>query len=144
MCGTCTACCTALAVKELEKPSGTACEHISPVKGCTIYKDRPKGCQEWSCLWLQGHFEGADRPDRIGVVMDTTRRADHWPDGYAFVAREAVPGGFEKAESLLGALASLGYVVVLIQPDNTRKVIGPAAKVALVQEAIRRFLPVVK
>lgn len=74
-CGSCTLCCTLVAVGEIEKRGFTRCPHQSDppalVVGCAIYADRPHSCRKWSCLF----FENEDwpdelRPDRCGVVFD--------------------------------------------------------------------------
>lgn len=70
-CGECTACCTALAVYELNKPARWACDFVGPA-GCRNYEARPASCKEFNCQWLQGEL-GPDldlRPDRLGVVFD--------------------------------------------------------------------------
>ena len=66
-CGSCTACCTVMAVKELGKGMYRACEHVSG-RGCSIYKDRPRSCRLWSCQWRLGELDG-ERPDRSGIVV---------------------------------------------------------------------------
>src|SRR5690348_6121196 len=70
-CGGCTACCTVLAVRELDKPMRWACDHVH-CAGCRIYDTRPPSCREFHCRWLRGSV-GADdalRPDRCGVMFD--------------------------------------------------------------------------
>ena len=68
-CGTCTLCCTALAVPELGKKNGERCVHLTP-QGCGIYEDRPPSCQVFECAWLQGAGSGLHtRPDYTGGVM---------------------------------------------------------------------------
>ncbi len=142
-CGTCDACCTAKGVKELGKPDGVKCVHlVEGVKGCSIYASRPKACADWSCMWRLGGFEGFDRPDRLGVVVDVTEEDfDIYPDGRALVAREACPMGFDKAHGFLMAQAKK-TVVILIHPVRTRRVIGPPEQVERVQAAMSRFLAV--
>lgn len=74
-CGPCTACCTVMAVPELEKGLHEACEHLGPT-GCRIYADRPASCRSFACQWLRGLLEvdGAVdpglRPDQCGVIFD--------------------------------------------------------------------------
>lgn len=69
-CGGCTACCFthSVMVGSRKKPSETWCTHCE-CGGCAIYKERPHGCQTFTCLWLQGEIEEARRPDVSGVVM---------------------------------------------------------------------------
>jgi len=142
-CGTCDACCTTQGVVELGKLDGVKCEHlIEGVKGCSIYARRPSSCSEWSCIWRAGGFDGFDRPDRVGVVMDVTDKDSAlYPDGQALVAREAFLGGFDKAQSFLAAQARR-TVVILVFSDRTRRVIGPPDQVERVRAAMSKFLPV--
>ena len=94
-CGPCTACCTALAIAELNKPTFQSCSHLCDT-GCDIYARRPGSCADYQCLWLQGHLAEEDRPDLLGVIFTTT--ADP-----ADVARSTLPMLVEYRE---GALAS--------------------------------------
>jgi hypothetical protein len=74
-CGDCTACCTTLAIEEIEKPAFAACAHDrsgSGGRGCGVYTDRPSACRNFRCLWLDGHLGERDRPDRLGVIFTTT------------------------------------------------------------------------
>lgn len=136
-CGGCTACCTAVAVEELSKPPGVACEHIDRAVGCSVYDRRPKGCREWSCLWLQGAFEDAARPDRLGVVVDCLSK-EHPHEGTIYFAHEAFPNGFAFAETFLLALAAKD-VVFALRPDGTARAMGTPAKIEAAMAAIRRL-----
>jgi hypothetical protein len=77
-CGTCTLCCRLLPVRELEKPRDRWCSHCVKESGCGIYDERPRGCREWSCLWLQrpGDLPEHLRPDRCKVIVDVTKTGD--------------------------------------------------------------------
>jgi hypothetical protein len=70
VCGECTACCTILAVKELNKASFQPCPH--ECAGCAIYDSRPRSCRSWSCGWLLGRVPGDERrrPDKIGLIFN--------------------------------------------------------------------------
>ncbi len=74
-CGTCSLCCTVLRVDELSKLAGVACPKLRAESGCGIYATRPKICRAYRCHWLQGGLEEADRPDRLGAVLDLVTRA---------------------------------------------------------------------
>ncbi len=76
-CGSCTACCTVMAVQELAKPARRACDHVSGV-GCTVHSDRPESCREFNCVWLRGGIVGdeATRPDELGVCFDAFKNTD--------------------------------------------------------------------
>lgn len=75
-CGTCTACCRLLGIKELAKPAGKWCSHCAIGKGCTIYETRPESCRVYSCMWLSSQslpegnqWPAALRPDKSKVVF---------------------------------------------------------------------------
>ena len=70
-CGTCTACCTIMAVDELAKPIDTSCVHCDGTS-CMVYRSRPRACREFDCGWLQdphGVFDEDQRPDKSHVVV---------------------------------------------------------------------------
>ena len=68
-CGECTVCCTALTVPSLEKPKQKECDHLcGDGSGCGIYRERPRECKEFQCLWTQGTLSKNHRPDRIGIM----------------------------------------------------------------------------
>lgn len=80
-CGACTTCCTVMRINDLEppKPGFTDCPHQRKRRdrrgrkpGCTIYPDRPRTCRDWNCYWLDGLFEKQDRPDKIGLLADSS------------------------------------------------------------------------
>jgi hypothetical protein len=70
-CGDCTACCTVLSVKELDKSPHSPCDHLAG-SGCGRYESRPGSCRNWSCLWLLGYILGEQqhRPDLLGLILD--------------------------------------------------------------------------
>jgi hypothetical protein len=72
-CGPCSECCFSIGVHELDKRMFARCKHekISKRGACSIYKTRPESCKTFSCLWLGGHFDRKDRPDRTGIVFAT-------------------------------------------------------------------------
>lgn len=98
VCGDCTACCTVKAVRELGKPSQTACRHLCQ-SGCAIYDRRPASCGEYACLWRQGFIDGEQRwrPDKLGVVIDYEPFA-RIPATVRLVVWELVPGAAESEE----------------------------------------------
>ncbi|MBA2116735.1 hypothetical protein [Bremerella alba] len=66
-CGDCQACCTAMAVREIEKNNYQRCEHQCS-EGCGIYQDRPASCRAFNCGYEAGWIR--DRPDKTGVIVD--------------------------------------------------------------------------
>ena len=70
-CGSCTACCTVLAVDkpEMQKEAGVPCRHCA--SGCAIYDTRPQLCRDYYCGWRQLPILDEEwRPDRSGVFVE--------------------------------------------------------------------------
>ena len=99
-CGECSLCCTVLRVDELEKPAGRDCAHQRAGGGCAIHAERPRICRAYHCLWLRGGGEAADRPDRLGALVDVVSDGI----GARLSIQEARPGAFD-ASPRLRALA---------------------------------------
>lgn len=69
-CAECQACCTAVAVHELDKSMYTRCQHQCD-QGCSIYEQRPESCRTYYCLWQVGLLKGEEnRPDKLGIIFD--------------------------------------------------------------------------
>ena len=69
-CGDCTLCCTVLAVRDLNKPAGRACDHIAKGGGCNIYADRPGSCRAFQCFWtISDVLDEAWKPSRSGLML---------------------------------------------------------------------------
>ena len=98
-CGECTLCCTLLRVDELRKLGGTACAMLRAAPappGCGIYPRRPAICRAYACLWLTGALDEADRPDRLGAVLDVATEA-----GVTRLrVHEARPGAYDASPRL--------------------------------------------
>lgn len=108
-CGDCTACCTILGVPDLSKEPYQTCEKVCG-QGCSIYQDRPSPCREFNCLWRQGLFEEAHRPDKLGIMFSLTG-----PDGKLGqipIAWEVWDGAEDQARSLLKALTEKFPVII--------------------------------
>jgi len=76
-----------MAVKELGKPNYQTCKRLSET-GCTKYLKRPKGCKDWSCLYLLGAQDR--RPVDSGILIDV--------DGQRLLAvYETRPGAWEES-----------------------------------------------
>lgn len=149
-CGQCTACCTVLGIRELQKPAFQCCPNLAGAGGgCGIYGARPNSCRFYRCEWLDADRDrtglgrkspaklaglGArrDRPDRLGVILDSFAPAQEVLDraqagdeaarqlvGAALVtvrAREVRPGAFKqpKVKRGLEHLARTGWTVALV------------------------------
>jgi hypothetical protein len=99
-CGECNVCCTAMRVKELDKPAGVRCVHQTE-SGCGNYENRPSVCRAWYCMWVRDDgrvFDEAQRPDRIGVFFSATR-IDHDTGRQTVNAHEVYSGAFDRPEA---------------------------------------------
>jgi len=128
-CGACSLCCTVLRVDELRKLGGVPCVHQRAEGGCDIHPRRPGICRAYHCLWLRGGLEDADRPDRLGAVLDVMGDGTHtWLE-----IREARAGAFD-ASARLRAVADhyrrsmpvrVGDVANVLDPDRPFRVLLP-------------------
>jgi hypothetical protein len=96
-CGGCTECCTAVAVAALEKPYFATCPHQTTT-GCAIHPQRPHGCREYTCAWLQGMLAEDMRPDKSGFILSPE------PGGlYVYIVRD------QPVEPVLTMLAPFNF-----------------------------------
>jgi hypothetical protein len=96
-CGECSLCCTVLRVDPLRKLGGVPCIHQDVAgPGCAIHATRPTICRAYTCLWLSGGLEEADRPDRLGAVLDVVSSGPT----VQLEIREAAPGAFDRSRRL--------------------------------------------
>ncbi len=138
-CGDCNVCCTLMPVPQLDKPSGVDCKHWDGKReggGCTVYETRPEVCREWACIWRSGSnlLEPGDRPDKLGIMLDTMRQVPGKPIVEAILVYQTEPGGFQKAMPTIRKLALNRAVVIMADP---RELIGPRVKT----EAFLRDVP---
>lgn len=129
-CGDCIACCTLMPVPQLKKPGGVACKHLDKEReggGCTVYESRPSNCRQWACIWRSGSnlLAPEDRPDKLGIMLDTMREVPGKPFVEAILVYETEPGGFQKAMTTIRKLAERRAVVIMADP---RELIGPKDK----------------
>ena len=130
VCGECEACCTTLGLVEIGKPPWTDCPHQwkeSPGQtGCSIYKDRPKTCQDFKCLWLtdsRGKLQEKDRPDVCGVLLVPPQPCDFTEQTKipTIVAWEIRPGAFASYHGHR-ILKKLGAKYLLVLLDHGRSI----------------------
>ena len=71
-CETCTVCCKAFGIPELDKNPGQWCRHVVQARGCGIHEARPQTCRLFFCHWMRNGSLGPEwRPDRAKFVMYT-------------------------------------------------------------------------
>lgn len=116
-CDGCTACCTVIAVHELQKGLYKRCEHERK-GGCSIYEERPESCSIFRCGWLIGTVvdpTGELRPDRSGVIFTMSSTGDK------VLAWEVWCGASEvgHAKMLIEYVGSR-VPLVIVHPDKRR------------------------
>ena len=115
-CGSCTMCCSVLAVTELGKPAGSACPHASK-RGCAVYAARPESCRAFECLWLQSAEMTDDlQPCNSKVMLSVTK------DGQRVVAYvdPAYPNAHKRGAmgKLLDRMVGSGIEVIVVDGDR--------------------------
>jgi hypothetical protein len=86
-----------LRVDDLDKLGGVPCAYLrSQGAGCSIHPRRPGICRAYRCFWLRGGLAEADRPDRLGAVIDLM----HAGGAPVMEIRQASPGAFARSERL--------------------------------------------
>lgn len=99
-CGSCSACCVLTYIEELNKPVHEPCVHLKKCGGCGIYEVRPQVCRKFQCAWSLGIGPGKweDRPDKSGVLLYLTDKAESTEGKLAFIALEAYEGAAQLNE----------------------------------------------
>ena len=119
-CGSCTFCCTAAGINELQKPPMQPCRHLKG-RGCGIYPDRPKTCQEFACGWLLGNFFDKFRPDKIGAYVAFFATEEH--GFYAVVQASSTRLHHRRFRQMIRALGYLPEIRIIY--DDQHGVILP-------------------
>lgn len=121
-CGDCQGCCVHLDIPELQKPLGVRCPHLT-TRGCGIYKQRPKPCIDYRCLWLQGHFANQDRPDRSGIMLELTHTREDQEQ--AIVAREMWAGAADRGRGyqMMAAMVANRLDVLIVWQGKVRRIV---------------------
>ena len=142
-CGQCTACCTCptLSVPERKKLNA-ACAHLRCGRakkrrpGCSIYPARPQLCENYACYWRRGLLGPHERPDRLGVIFDTSA----WPRlaevmnaaGTPIVlAREVYPGSSKST-------AAKAAILVMTESFGVIRVGVPGVQGGIVVHAMNK------
>jgi uncharacterized protein len=110
-CGSCTMCCSALEIAELQKPAGPLCSNCRLGDGCAIYQDRPQVCRDFECEWLtRRDLSRRFRPDLAGVIL----MEDADSDQYRAVCSPEKPMAWRQPQVFahLVATAKSGRIVV--------------------------------
>lgn len=142
-CGTCTACCTVMAVPDYPhgKPAWERCPSVGP-GCCMVYSERPTSCRTYQCSWLEGLGEDHHRPDKFGVVMnfqggEAWKRLTHlaWGPGFpssfgVLVFRECWHKAAKRGavKRLMRSILGLGLAVAIVRENHEIEVNGPATK----------------
>lgn len=127
-CGSCTACCTVVPVRELGLKGWHRCPHVrtppASAVGCSIYPKRPLSCQLWSCGWLASDWPDEYRPDRCGVIVDPLEDVAWFDDKETVTIRFWVLPGCEDnwerdpAKTLIMTVVHNGFAVLWDMPPK--------------------------
>lgn len=118
-CGSCTACCTCKTLEVPDcKPLEAVCAHLRKGRrgrrsGCAIYENRPEHCRDYACYWRLGVLTKNERPDKLGLILDTA------------------------APNMDQVIAAAGVPVVLARetyPGSSRRIRAKAAVLSLIQK----------
>ena len=136
-CGECTACCTALAVDEIDKEEFVKCEHDCGTH-CGIYQTRPNSCRGYQCLWtaMKEEVDNTFRPDNLGVILELQQSSI----GPAVTVREIVPEIMRDEDGpawrfVMAVAASVGAFIIVFQPGKQRRSIFPPWAAHLAEKA---------
>lgn len=138
-CGFCTACCTALGVKELKKAPGEPCNKLLQIGvGCSVYHTRPPSCRDFECAWLQGLLPENAKPEKSGVVFTFTQPNNSFGQ-QVMVAYEAHQGSFHSIEAqlLLTQVAKTKLIITVV--GNNRNFLGPADQIRKAREFVAKL-----
>lgn len=122
-CGGCTACCTAVAVEELDKEEYLDCINQAG-HGCSLHSspDKPEACNEFICLWAAGMIPNKMRPDKAGAVAWTGEVMEGHAAVYVAKTSTVVDPRWNQ---LFNTWASKGLYILLIEKDQDRKMLVP-------------------
>jgi hypothetical protein len=126
-------------ITELNKPRLKECKHLHVLEdvkenvvqyssacagNCKDYDNRPPSCAGYKCSWLQGHGDEEDRPDKCGILMDTTNNIEN-----GLECKEIWPGaadetkGAKAIERTCSSIDKVALVISFYEP-HIRKVVG--------------------
>jgi len=134
-CGPCTACCTAMGVRELEKKPRVPCTFLNRNRqnlagGCTRYATRPTTCKHFMCAWATDQATNllgdGDRPDKVGFMLWTF--ADKYGDPVVQI-NEVVPHGMgpeaygdgrnqPRIKEVIEDIEKAGFHILYVPHDN--------------------------
>lgn len=108
-----------MAITELGKPTGKACQHICS-SGCAVQEQRPKdpiyfGCNTYNCLWLLGGLDEKDRPDKMRAVFTAMPHPNPQVRVLMILVNEAFAGSSDsgRARELIDQFIRRGHSVVV-------------------------------
>jgi hypothetical protein len=139
-CGDCVVCCVYLKIPALNKGGFEHCRHLKldhpprsdelqltgNAKGgnCSINSSKPQVCHDYKCLWLLGHGEEQDRPDRSKILADTLHNIDG-----GFEVKQLTEGAAdEHMDTILRLVESTGKAALIATMYERRmaRVIWPS------------------
>jgi hypothetical protein len=139
-------CCKVFPLPVLGKAEGEWCRLLA-ASGCSVHdRGQPEVCREYACYWLDHEdVAGQQRPDRIGMVVTecgaVTLAGAVLP---VLVVNQAEAEACQSpsAQSLVGSLVALGYVLLVIYGPDMRIVYDrcrrPSVSPSEIEAAFRR------
>jgi|SRR6056300_780454 len=126
-CGECNVCCVVpemtVADHGFSKKSFVRCPKLSGIisdKQCTIYKDRPTKCSQFTCLWIKGFGNENDRPDKNNLLLFKNRINN----GNWIFAIETKEDSILKNKEILIEVSKKSDTAIIIQKFNSKKIAG--------------------
>lgn len=148
-CGECVACCVYYNIDEVsfKKKAFTPCQKLAeqpdmeeePTKGrytsttdknCTIHdsEEKPAVCNDFNCYWLLGNGDEEDRPDKIGIVIDRSKKIENAHEAKAlWRGAEDTPEAIEMIERMSRDLGT-PIIVLPFGELKIKRIVGRAAK----------------
>jgi hypothetical protein len=130
LCGNCNVCCTVLRIdaeflswRDTDKEAGETCDKLINNR-CARYKNRPKPCKRYKCLWIQllelKKSEACPekwRPDNLGLLVNTSNKENE----FLFDIRELEKGKIDFNNSEI--LSFIDMIFKLKEHQGTSRVI---------------------
>lgn len=113
-CGPCRLCCILPALPSIGKLGHVPCKHLCD-EGCKIYAKRPNACAKYRCMWLDGHFDEEDRPDKVGVICSTMTLYN-----VCDIIVVELQDDDQIPEQLVSSIVNDGWVIQFVKTDGSK------------------------
>ena len=122
-CEGCEACCTVMAIRELDKPAWKPCAHLAPGGGCGIWGVHPVSCKSFTCLWRRSDTllpPGMFPPD-CGFML-AVDQLEAWPTVVKVCAETGRPNAWDQPQhrQVFARLAAAWNCPVVVIEEGVR------------------------